>query len=201
MLRGSRFRRIFRGVYIDCCVPESPLLRVMAALALHTRSAYASHTSAAKVYQLPVPHTPLEHVSVFRKQDRRSHPGVRSHVSPLGVTVVKYRGVRVSDAASTFIALASMLNLVELVVVGDAMVKMGLISVRACACARHNRTGPVMAGRAAWGPSQSRTGPVVAARTGRNPSQSRTGAVVAGRAGSGPVTIAHRCSCGWQAGT
>ncbi len=56
MLRGSRFRRLFRGVYIDSRVPVDDPIRTVAALLLHTPSAFASHFSAARHLRLPVPH-------------------------------------------------------------------------------------------------------------------------------------------------
>ena len=55
MLRGSRFRRIFRGVYVDARVPAHPLLAVEAALVLHPPGAFASHSSAAHAYGVPLP--------------------------------------------------------------------------------------------------------------------------------------------------
>lgn len=46
LLRGSRFRRIFRGVYVDAAVADSPTLRTRAALCLFDPTAFASHASA-----------------------------------------------------------------------------------------------------------------------------------------------------------
>jgi hypothetical protein len=48
LLRGSRFRRISRGVYVLREVPVSPFMRTQAALVLHPPSAFASHVSAAR---------------------------------------------------------------------------------------------------------------------------------------------------------
>ncbi len=123
MLRGSRFRRIFKGVYIAASAPVSPLHRVEAALVVHPPGAFASHVSAARIYELPVPHHADEHVSVFSEHDRRRRPGVRCHVAPRSTRVGELHGVRVSMPVSMFIELASMLTLVDLVVVGDALVR------------------------------------------------------------------------------
>src|SRR5512145_3386631 len=71
LLRGKRFRRIFKGVYISADVPFSPLHSVEAAVALHPPGAFASHASAARLYDVPVPHYADEHVSVFAETDRR----------------------------------------------------------------------------------------------------------------------------------
>lgn len=76
LLRGSRFRRLFRGVYILREVPVSPFVRTQATLVLHPPSAFASHVSAARVYRLPVPDLPSEDVSVRDPAHRRTRPGI-----------------------------------------------------------------------------------------------------------------------------
>lgn len=73
-----------------------PLVRVAAALVLHPPGAFASHVSAARVYGLPLPVHPLEHVSVVRAGDRRRRAGIRNHLAPPGTPVVAARGLRVS---------------------------------------------------------------------------------------------------------
>jgi hypothetical protein len=140
-LRGSRFRRIFRGVYIQAPVPDHPLIRVRAALVIHPPSAFASHASAARVYDVPLPTLPEEHVSVFAAKDRRSRPGIRNHVAPEDADVLTVRGLRVSSPEGMFVELAEVLSLVDLVVVGDALVRVGLTTpeklTACCADAGH----------------------------------------------------------------
>lgn len=123
LLRGSRFRRLFRGVYVLRTVPVSPLLRTQAALAVHPPGAFASHVSAARVFGLPVPEAAQEHISVMEQRDRRKRPGIVRHVAPPEARVVTYHGIRVSSPLQMFGELAAVLSLVDLVVVGDAMVK------------------------------------------------------------------------------
>ena len=122
ILRTSRFRRIFRGVYIADRVPDSPFVRIEAALVLHPPTAFASHVSAARIYRLPVPDLPEVHVTVFEPKDRRRRAGVVPHVTA-SAKVVTCRGVRVSAPFQTFVELAGILSLVDLVVVGDAFVR------------------------------------------------------------------------------
>ena len=129
LLRGSRFRRLFRGVYVLRSTKVNPFVRAQAALAVHPPGAFASHVSAARAYRLPVPHCPDEHVSVLRQEDRRRRPGVVSHVARPGALVRMVNGVPVSPPLQMFVELASMLSLVDLVVVGDAIVKMFGIAV------------------------------------------------------------------------
>ena len=55
MLRGPRFRSLFRNVHIRSDVVVRPTLYIEAALLLHPVTAFASHHSAATLYGLPVP--------------------------------------------------------------------------------------------------------------------------------------------------
>ena len=123
-LRGTNFRRIFRGVYIHSMVPDHPLIRVRGALLIHPPDAYASHVSAARVYGVPAPTLPDEHVSVFEEKDRRRRPGIRNHVARADTPVTTVRGIRVSTPEQMFVELAGILNLVDLVVVGDDLVRL-----------------------------------------------------------------------------
>ncbi len=124
ILRTSRFRRIFRGVFVSAGVPDTPSLRAEAALLLHPPSAFVSHTTAAVLRGLPVPVDPLVHVTVPVDRDRRLRPEIRNHVTWKPTRVTTLRGLRVCDPFQMFVELASMLTLVDLVVVGDALVKL-----------------------------------------------------------------------------
>jgi very-short-patch-repair endonuclease len=123
MLCGSRFRRVFRGVYVAAEVEVSPFVRTQAALALHPEGAFASHTSAAHVYKIPVPDVADVHVSVFEAKDRRARPGIVPHVVDPKTVVTNHRGIPVANLFTMFVQLASLLDLVDLVVAGDAMVR------------------------------------------------------------------------------
>ena len=150
LLRGSMFRRVFRGVYIAAEVPDSPLVRVEAALAIVDKTAFASHASAARVYGVPIPTLPDEHVSVLDPDQRRNRAGVRCSVNPRpDVRIV--RGLRVSAPAQMFVELASILNLVDLVVVGDNLVRTGRVTIDQlvdyCTSTRASRRGSSETGR------------------------------------------------------
>lgn len=106
------------------------MVRTAAALALHPPSAFASHVDAARLLGLPVPDLAETHISVFRAQDRRSRPGIKSHVAARGSGVVRYRGLRLSAPFGMFVELAGVLSLVDLVVVGDAMLRVFRIPAR-----------------------------------------------------------------------
>lgn len=121
-LRASRFRRLFRGVYVEASVPHTPHLRVLGALKLFDDLAWASHASAARVHDLPVPTLADEHVCVPQQKHRRHHPGVRTHVGNPWHVVVRH-GVRTSHELQAFVELAELIGLVDLVVVGDHLVR------------------------------------------------------------------------------
>ena len=122
VLRGPGYRQLFRGVLVSATAPPTPLQRVRGALVLQRPEAWASHVSAARVKGAPVPTVADEHVSVPRQELRRHHRGVRCHVGdPTGVVVE--HGVRVSGDVEMFVELAGLLGLVDLVVVGDWLVR------------------------------------------------------------------------------
>jgi hypothetical protein len=122
LFRGSRFRRIFRGVYIDVGVRMTPRLRAEAALVPFHTSAFASHASAARIHGVPIPTLPDEHVTVLKAAHRRCRPDIQCHLRSDGRIVVK-DGVRVSGYGQMFVELAELLSLVDLVVVGDNLVR------------------------------------------------------------------------------
>ena len=140
VLRGPNYRRLFRNVLVASETPATAIQRVRGALALHRAEAWASHVSAARVKGVPIPTIADEHVSVPHQKLRRHHAGIRCHVGdPAGVVVV--RGMRVSGDVPMFIELAGQLGLVDLVVVGDWLIRRrGLAPdelVAACRSSRH----------------------------------------------------------------
>lgn len=120
-LRGRRFVRLFSGVYVAADAPATPLQRVQAALVPFQGRGFASHASAARVYGVPIPTLPDEHVTVTAAAHRRTHPGVVCHVmrKPKAVVV---DGIGLSSPSQLFTELASQVSLVDLVVAGDHLV-------------------------------------------------------------------------------
>lgn len=121
-LRGPRFVRLFSGVYVAADAPPTPLQRVQAALVPFRGNGFASHASAARVYAVPIPTLPDEHVTVTTAAHRRTHPGVVCHVMKKPRAVV-LDGIGVSSPNQLFTELASQLSLVDLVVAGDHLVR------------------------------------------------------------------------------
>lgn len=71
-LRSHRFQRIFRNVYFDASVRIDQRTRTEAALLLSKETAFASHSSAARLYGVPLPTLPDEHVTAT-PNDLRLH--------------------------------------------------------------------------------------------------------------------------------
>lgn len=145
-LRTSAWHRLFRGVYAPSSLPLSTALRAQGALLLHPPPAHASHATAAALLGVPVPIDADVHVTVKDRRDRRTRPGLRAHVREAGSHCQVFGGIRVSHPAQLFVELAGSLPFVDAVVAGDAMVRLGLITLPAlrahCAKARgkHSRT-------------------------------------------------------------
>lgn len=135
LVRRSEFCQVIRSVWVRRDAVDVDT-RTRAALALHPPDAVASHFSAARLLELPVPEHLFEHVTVFRPEDRRWRPELKVHVTKRPRRIVVVRGIRCTDPVTTFVQLAGCLPLVDLVVLGDALVKRFKIApsrlVRAC---------------------------------------------------------------------
>lgn len=129
-LRGPRFRQVLHGLYVAASVEPTPELRVRAALVPFHPTAWASHASAARVHGVPIPTIALEHVSVTKRAHRRSRRGIACHLRKDGGAVVVRNGLRVSDYGQMFVELAEILGLVDLVVVGDHLVRKRKITLQ-----------------------------------------------------------------------
>lgn len=130
-LSGPSYRRLLQGVYVSSKVADHPLTRARAALLVHPPTAVGTHFTAARVYGVPVPHDPLEHVTVPTAADRRQRLGMRCYVAAVAAEEVRLvSGLRVSAPGRLFVELAEGLSLVDLVIVGDWLVRQRLISLQ-----------------------------------------------------------------------
>ena len=128
-LRGSRFRAIFRGVYISSDAELTLKIRAEAALALHPATAFVSHETAGVLRGLPVPDCDRVHVTVQEQEERVQRHGIACHIACAESDVQTVAGMRVSAPLDMFVELAGRLSLVDTVVVGDAMVRAKLFTV------------------------------------------------------------------------
>lgn len=120
-IQGREFRQVVRGIYVARDAPH-PQSRLRAGLlATKEPTSFVSHHDAARLWGGLVPHSPVIHVSVPRGTIRRRCVGVRVHSSSR--RPVRFRGFPVTSPEDTFLDLASVLDLVDLVVLGDSLVR------------------------------------------------------------------------------
>jgi hypothetical protein len=150
VLRGPRFRRLGHGVYLDAAAALTPIVAARAVLIGYDDRAHASHATAARVHGLPIPTLADEHITVTRAAHRKGRSGARVHVAS-AAEVVTVDGVRVSSGRQTFLDLATTLGLVDLVVLGDALVRARLATPGGLAafCAASSHRAAAAARRAA----------------------------------------------------
>ena len=134
ILAGARFQKIWWDTYVERGIALTPSLRARAALRLAPSSARISHQTAAELWGAPVPADQHTHLTLPSARNRLVRRGLRSHYGgPTGGTV--RQGIPVSTPEQTFVELAGTgLGLVDLVVVGDALVAAG-----------HTTTGKLLA--------------------------------------------------------
>lgn len=150
-LASKAYRRLLVNVYVDSSVPVTPALCAEAPLALAPATAWASHASAARIIGAPIPALPGEHVSVLSPGERLSRQGVRSHVADGTSLIWNRQGLRISAPRQMFVELATQLGLIDLVVVGDWLVKNRQVTLSELSefCASSSHRGAKDARRAA----------------------------------------------------
>lgn len=126
VLRGRRFRRVLHGVHVTADTLVTSGLVARAALLRLPDGAVISHCSAAEAYRLPIPDCPTPHVTLDDPSGRHRPIGVRMHRRrlPPGDVVLR-AGMPMTTPVRTFVDLRECLTLVDLVVVGDALLRAG----------------------------------------------------------------------------
>lgn len=112
---------LFRGVYVTEGTIVDDVVLARAALLLGSSGSYISHYTAAKLFGGVVPHDPDVHVTSAGA--RLKTAGILGHRAKAGQRTQVWRGVRTTTALQTFLDLAQDLDLVDLVVLGDSLVK------------------------------------------------------------------------------
>ena len=120
-LRSSRYRRLFPGVYIHSSIPTSSRIMAEAAVLMAGPSAVVSHQTAARLWGGTVADDGHTHLTLagIRHQVR----GLKTHRSKAGQRVTTFGGLRLTTPAQTFLDLAADLTLVDLVALGDSLVR------------------------------------------------------------------------------
>ncbi|GGK75419.1 hypothetical protein GCM10011509_25140 [Ornithinimicrobium pekingense] len=149
-LASDEFRRVLPGIYVAAVVPLDAATIGRATLLAAGPRAFLSHFQAARLHDGVVPETDVLHASVRGHAHRSRRPELQVHRS--WRTPSAFRGLPVTSAEDTFVDLAAHLPLVDLVVLGDSLV-------------RKNRTTPELLVHASGAaPAQLRRRAVRAAR-------------------------------------
>lgn len=123
---SSGYRRLVRGIYVRSSVEVDALVEARTAILVAGRNSFVSHHTAARLYRGIVPDVPVLHASVPPGRARAQNPDVVVHRSRRRPTT--FRGVPITTAVDTFLDLAASLSLVDLVVLGDSLVRRGRTS-------------------------------------------------------------------------
>jgi Protein of unknown function (DUF559) len=129
-LISSRYQKVFYNLYVSADVVLTPQVRARAALRLASLDSYASHHTAAELWGLPAPLDDHTHITVTEHGERLRRQGVKSHLGQIDAHRTLRTGIPVSTPEQTFIDLAAIgVKLVDLVVLGDAMLKAKLTTI------------------------------------------------------------------------
>lgn len=138
-LRGYRYRRLLRGIYVPAGAVPSVATRGAAALLACPPASHLSHLTAAQLWGAVVPTDPRTHVS--SPAHRANREGIASHRAAPSAQVVLRHGLRVSSPVQSFLDCAALLPLVDLVVLGDSLVARGVLRPAELATAAASWTG------------------------------------------------------------
>ncbi|HET7304833.1 MAG TPA: DUF559 domain-containing protein [Segeticoccus sp.] len=141
-LAGDRYQRLLHDMYVGADVTVTPRLLARAALKVSPANTHVSHHTAAQLWGGIVPNTAEVHVCSPRRSHRSQRTGIFGHEcgehGPEGMgtdafgqsLLTRRHGLPVSSPAYTFLQLAGFLGLVDLVVLGDSLVKAGHLRPR-----------------------------------------------------------------------
>ncbi|WP_172582476.1 DUF559 domain-containing protein [Subtercola boreus] len=126
-LDGGDLAAPYRGVRMRSAKIDSAVEQAAAYVPRLAADQFFSHTTAARLWRLPLPRRfsagDTIHVATANRVNRVRATGVTSHrLSPPTHRVVRLGRARASDAVSTWLQLASILSVDDLVAVGDALV-------------------------------------------------------------------------------
>lgn len=139
-LRGPGFTLLHRGVYVAATTILDLRTRCRAALLTQCEGAVLTGVTAASLLGVVVPAHDVVDVGVMKRSDRRPRPGISSTCDPRRDDTTRVHGMLVTTGGTLFLQLAESLSLVDLVVAGDAMVRLKLVGLEdlrdACQLAR-----------------------------------------------------------------
>ena len=108
---------------MSATVPITTRLRARAALDISVPGSYISHQTAAELWGGLVPACSDVHVTVPGEAPRTRRQGIKAHSTRGSTKTSTLQGLAIASPTQTFLDLACSLDLVELVVLGDSLVK------------------------------------------------------------------------------
>jgi hypothetical protein len=141
-LLGPRYHKVIYDRYVVASVPITTRLRAEAAVLASAPNTYVSHFTAATLWGGIVPHVPDVHISGPDQTHRCRRGEVKAHTSDGKPLPIRHQGLPISSPVQTFLDLAGVgLSMVDLVVLGDSLVKAGRISPEQLVQAAADATG------------------------------------------------------------
>jgi hypothetical protein len=138
--RRGRVRRLFHGVYVSAKVTITAEVLARGALLLAEPGSYVSHHTAARLWGGIVPDTDCTDVTSPKVRLRST--GILGHRVRADARVTTFRGIPLTTPVQTFLDLGLYLDLVDLVVLGDSLVRAGRVTVRELVEQAARRRGP-----------------------------------------------------------
>jgi very-short-patch-repair endonuclease len=126
-IESPQYRRMFRGIYVEATSPDTTVTRARGARLGLPDDAVFSHWTACRLWAPSAPTSSAIHVSFGRNAFTRLD-GVQSHRFTYPIDAVHRHGLPVTSAEQTFVHMAVHLDLVDLVGLGDTLVRRSGVS-------------------------------------------------------------------------
>jgi len=124
--RGRKYERVFHGVYAPLDAAPTLRMRAAAALLVAPDGAAVARQTAARLWDGVVPAVADVHLTL-RPGSRLRMAGIDARVRAV-TTLTTRGGLLVTTPSQTFVDLSTELGLVDLVVLGDSMVRAGRVT-------------------------------------------------------------------------
>jgi hypothetical protein len=138
-IRSGEFRRISRSVYVNAQVPDDLVLRAHAALLGQRDGIVISHQTAAQLWGGSVRPSAQIHLAVHGDH-RIKRSEIKLHRYRYPMDTSRVLGLPVTSPLMTFAHLARDLDLIDLVALGDSLVRAGRLTPEAAVA--HAQTWP-----------------------------------------------------------
>lgn len=123
-LAGAAYQRVFRGVHLSATVEPTLVMRTLAALTVAPARSVVTHHTAARLWGAIPPDSSDIHLTM-PNLNRPKVEGIRPHRVTTMPPSVRRRGFPVTSPERTFLDMGRWSDLVDLVVLGDSLVRAG----------------------------------------------------------------------------